>query len=365
MMVKNHIRGDSVKRVLILSLVLMLLAGCSGGKASTKPSTEPAQPTPPAQAEPAKPPEPAPAKPPEPEKPEPVLTSDPIYLLAPPEKPLWDGPFTVIVENSPGARPQTGLEKADLVIELLAESEITRFVTLWWSTPAEKIGPIRSARSGFIAIAGAYGTPLVHSGGSAEALATLQSSWGNRDLDEIYGAGAYFRRSNEREMPHNLYSSTDLLTEAVSGRGLDMNPVPTTRRAAGAPAEKPVTRVEVNWHSLHHVSWDWKDGHYLRAEEGGEPHLLEGAGQIQSSNLVFLNLTGENRGYYLGWTLNFTGGKATVISGGHMWEGTWQLDDGGGFVVTPESGQQVPLLVPGSTWVHLITQESDFTVTQP
>lgn len=363
MMVNNQVRGDSVKRVLTLSLALLLIAGCSGGRASRPASSQPT--TPPAQTEPAKPDSP-PAKPAEPEKPpEPGLTDRPLYLLAPPAKPVWDGPFTVIVENSPGSRPQTGLEKADLVVELLAESEVTRFVTLWWSAPAAKIGPVRSARSGFIAMAGAYGTPLVHSGGSAEAIATLQSEWGDRDLDEIYGAGAYFKRSADRDPPHNLYTSTDLLTAAISDRKLEMSPVPTTERSDSAPPAKPVAQVKVNWHRLHSVRWDWKDDHYLRFEHEGEPHSLEGTGQIQAKNLVFLRITGENRGYYLGWTLDFApGGHATVISGGRLWEGTWSLGDGG-FVITPNTGEKVPLLAPGTTWVHLITQESDFELVQP
>lgn len=337
-------------------MAFLLLAGCSGAKPSQ--SSPPASPatTPTPVVAPTPPPV---ESPPDPEPEKPVLTDGPFYLLAPPQSPLWAGPVTVVVENSPGSRPQTGLDKADLVVELLAESEITRFLAVYWSTPAETIGPVRSARTTTVALAKAYHAPYAHAGGSTDALA--QTQWRDWDIDDIYGGGGTFYRSDSREPPHNLYTNTRLLNEIITGRQLAMAPVPTTQRAASLPSPgQAATRVDIDWHRLHQVGWRWQSDRYLRYEDG-EAHLLTSGDQIHAVNLIFLDVKGVNRGPDLGWTLDYQpGGTATVLTAGHRWEGTWSLGDGG-IRLTP-SGGEVPLLAPGATWVHLITHESSVAI---
>lgn len=338
-----------MKRVLTLLCVLLLAAGC----AKPAPSKAPAEPSSPAPA-------PAPASPAPQAEPSP-LTEGPVYLLSQPEKPLWPGPAAVVVENSPQSRPQAGLAQADLVVEMLAESEITRFLALYWSTPAEQIGPVRSARTGTVAIAAAYGAPYAHSGGNNDALLQLRA-WGGRNIDEIFGSGQYFTRSSAREAPHNLYSSTAQLNTAIAERKLEMKAPLVTARAkdAAMPATGGLQTAEIRWHRLHETAWQW-DGKAYRRTDDGQAHTLEGGQPVTAANLVFLEVKGENNGPDLGWTL-FTdqGGKATVLSAGTKWEGTWTLGPGG-FALKPTAGK-VPLPAPGLTWVHMITQESSFAV---
>lgn len=347
-----------MKRSLALVLALLVLAGCAGGKATPPVEPEPA-PAPPA----AETPKPDPVVAPDPEPVAPTMTTGPVYPLAQPSDPLWTGPIAVVIENSPQARPQAGLPQADLVVETLTEAEITRFFTLFWSTPAEKLGPVRSARQGFVAMADAYNTPFAHSGGSAEALLTLKQQWGSRNLDEIYTAGGYFFRSPDREPPHNLYSSTDLLGQAVVDRSIEMTPVPTTERSATVPtAGEEALRVDIDWHPLNSARWEWHEDRYLRYTDG-VPHYAENGEQLSAVNLLFLEVGGVNRGPDFGWTLYLEdGGPATILVAGHRFEGTWRLEPGG-LVLYPPEGGDLPLLAPGPTWAHLITDESDFTVT--
>lgn len=341
-----------MKRLLCLLIALFVLAGCASKPSGTPQTPNPETPS----AEEAPEPEPEP-------EPEPRFTAEPIWLLGPPEDPIWGGPVAVVVENSPMSRPQAGLGEADLVIELLAESEITRFLALFWSQEPDRIGPVRSARTATVAIADAYDAPFVHVGGSASALAILQTEWGPSDIDEITNAGGAFYRWREREMPHNVYTTVDLLREELERRGRTLEPVPTTPRnevVPGAGAESGPS-VVVDWHPIHQVTWEWVGDRYIRTDDG-EPHFTEDGRQIAATNLVFLGVEGVNYGPDLGWTLYLdAGGPATVLSGTERWEGTWALQEGGGFIVTP-SGGEVPLLAPGTTWVHLITDESEFAI---
>jgi hypothetical protein len=343
-----------LKRTLGLLLMLLVLAGAGCSKA--KPTTAPPPPAPlPTQQ--SEPPKPEPAKPPEP-------IGGPIYLLEQPAKPLWAGPAAVVVENSPQSRPQAGLLEADLVVEGLSESEVTRTLAFYWSRPAAKIGPVRSARTWLVAMADAYGAPFAHAGGNNDALAVLRSSWGPRNLDEIYTAGGYFWRTKDREAPWNLYDSTDLLSRAVTERGISMKPVPTTPRAVGpAPQGDIVTRVDIHWHKLHDLAWEWDGKQYRRLEDGTTVHKVESGDPIVTPNLVLLDVTGVDNGWELGWALDLSkGGKATVISGGARWDGTWKLG-AGGFALEPAAGAKVSPLLPGPVWVELVTAESSYKVT--
>ena len=61
----------------------------------------------------------------------------------------------VKVSNDPGARPQSGLEFADIVFEAWGAGP-TRFATVFQSKDAPKVGPIRSARTQDVDLVGSF-----------------------------------------------------------------------------------------------------------------------------------------------------------------------------------------------------------------
>ena len=134
------------------------------------------------------------------------------------EKNLW--PVAVVIDNHPDARPTFGLNKASLVYEFPVEGGATRFLAFY--TPGqeminkvEKIGPVRSVRPYFLMAVKEYDALLAHAGGSAEALKDIEKLRIN-SLEEIAWWGPeYFWRVYSRETPHNLFTSTDKLTQAV------------------------------------------------------------------------------------------------------------------------------------------------------
>src|SRR5690625_7813177 len=69
-----------------------------------------------------------------------------------------------MINNHPAARPQSGLSQADIVFEMLAEGNMTRFLAFFQSEQPEVVGPVRSAREYYFDLAEGYDALYVYHG---------------------------------------------------------------------------------------------------------------------------------------------------------------------------------------------------------
>jgi hypothetical protein len=272
-------------------------------------------------------------------------------------------PYMVMVENAPQARPQSGLQQADIVFEILAEGEITRFVSVFQSQPAETIGPVRSIRPYFVELGEMLDAVIVHAGWSQDAMNLLQSHKLNH-LDQVYGDHAFYWRASDRKAPHNLYTSTAKIAEGAEARkfreewkqkGLlfaNESPSPTAAFTGGTPAR----HVQIPYIHGYVVSYDYDaaQGYYLRTMDG-KPHADKETGsQLHTRNMLVLEakhtvLDKEGRR-----SVDITGpGKGTLIQEGQALSVTWQQKDG--MLRVYADSKEVPLL-PGNTWVQVVPE---------
>lgn len=126
-------------------------------------------------------------------------------------------PIAVMLDNQANARPQAGLSEADVVLEALAEGQITRYLAIFQSADPETIGPVRSARPYYIDRALEYDAYYVHAGGSMQALGDVDRK-GVADLDALHEGKITFWRKNHKKAPHNLYTSPEALRNAAAAR---------------------------------------------------------------------------------------------------------------------------------------------------
>jgi len=108
----------------------------------------------------------------------------------------------VMIENSPDARPQSGLKDSGVVFEAIAEGGITRFLVLYQQEKPQLIGPVRSLRLYDVEWLAAFDAGICHVGGSAAALSEIRNG-SYRDLDQFFNSSSYWRASN-RYAPHNV-----------------------------------------------------------------------------------------------------------------------------------------------------------------
>ncbi len=127
-------------------------------------------------------------------------------------------PVVVMLDNHYGARPQSGISKADHVYEILAEGRITRYMAVFHSDIPEKVGPIRSARPYFIDKALEYKPYYVHVGGSMQALTDI-INLKMGDIDGLSSGGKVFWRESHKKIPHNMYSNIEVIQGEGNRRG--------------------------------------------------------------------------------------------------------------------------------------------------
>src|SRR5215467_8741667 len=129
-------------------------------------------------------------------------------------------PALVQVENAPGSRPQSGLQRADLVFEYLTEGGISRFTAVYWNpSGAVRIEPVRSARLVTLRLVRAYAGLLFYSGASDHVQAQISDEQVPA-IGESSDGGRYFARDRSRLAPHNLFTTEDQLREALEARNV-------------------------------------------------------------------------------------------------------------------------------------------------
>lgn len=303
------------------------------------------------------PPAPAPVViPPAPEpEPEPTTAASPLTGVEVPIE-LTKLPVTgVMIENSPDARPQSGLADAGVVFETIAEGGITRFLALFQESKPDYIGPVRSVRPYYLDFVIPFDAPIAHAGGSAQALAEIRNQ-GIKDLDQAFNPGSY-QRVNSRYAPHNLYTSREQLLALQNSKGFTSSKFTGWPRKEEAPAETPnASKIDFDISGFlynTHYDYDKASNSYLRSM-AGKPHTDERSGkQISPKTIVAIETSYSKNGIYS--VYGTTGsGNVTVFQDGVATKGTWsKAGRTSPYEFKLPDGKPLKLN-PGQTWITLI-----------
>lgn len=270
--------------------------------------------------------------------------------------------LAVKVDNYPDARPQTGLDKADVIFEEPVEGGITRYAAVFQCQSAALVGPIRSARNIDIGILGEFGNPLeAHVGGIIPVLNNINASpIVNVDLGNY---GSILTHPAGRVAPYDTYSSTAQM--------LGTHPTMTTAPAgifkysSTAPAGTTVSAVNIDFSGTSNVTWKYNAaaGVFDRFYNGATPDMLADGVQDAAANVVvqYVHIS-------LGpWLENSEGGlevqadlypnasgQAVVFRNGVEIPGTWSRATLGSPTQFVNSTGAVIAMQPGQTWVELV-----------
>jgi hypothetical protein len=287
-------------------------------------------------------------------------------------------PVAVMIDNTPDAFPQAGLDKADVVYEAFVEGGITRLMGVFWRRESDYLVPVRSARTPFITWVDELGALYGHAGQAAtdnDANASGQlEEWKIFDLNAFLGvpSNAYYREP-ERFGPHDLVTSTLALRDAAEKLGYAGPPTvaPWLFKAngEGTSSAPPAGGIEVNFqagrYSWQLIQWHWDAAakSYERFQFGGAHIDAKTKEPLHFTNVVVMRVPSEvvdEAGHVL--LEQFGSGPATVFLDGKQVEGTWSKADRKARTRFYDAQGSEIRFNRGSTFIEVIGLQSTVTV---
>ena len=287
------------------------------------------------------------------------LTGEPAPGGSVPQRPA----MAVKIDNYPAARPQSGLDKADIIFEEPVEGGITRYAAVFQCQDSSLIGPVRSARNIDIGILGQLGNPLLaHVGGIDPVIANI-------DASPIVNVDIGDSNSLMIHPPGHVPPDADYTSSAiVYGTHPTMTTPPQplfTYSEKTPPGGTAVSSINIDFSGTSNVTWKWDKATdtFLRYYNGTTADMLADNVQNAAANVIvqYVQIS------YGPWLENSEGGlevqadlypdasgTAVVYRNGYAIPATWHRST----LASPTQfvnafGVPIPM-EPGQTWVELV-----------
>jgi hypothetical protein len=274
------------------------------------------------------------------------FTGEPVRALGP--------VLTVKIDNIVLARPQTGLQSADIVYVIPVEGGLTRFMAVYSAHIPPVVGPVRSARQSDLDLLRQFGKPAFAWSGATPHLVPFIERSPIVDLYALRVAGYY--RDQNRVEPYNLYANARQLMREATGAskardiGFRFGALPAGGKAAASYSVKyPAASYTFRWSAKARRWLAWMDGAPAMATEGGQ---LGGSTVIiqytQIATSRFLEYGGRPP-----YSKSVGSGRAVILRDGKEFTVRWSRSSlEGGTTYTLPDGERM-LFAPGQVWVIL------------
>jgi hypothetical protein len=275
--------------------------------------------------------------------------------------------LAVKVGNEPGgARPQSGLDEADLVFDTPAEGFIMRYIMVFQCQNASQIGPDRSVRwVDWHVLRQLHNPILAYAGGIGVNLNIVAGlKWAQAD-NLLGNAGAAGIRTTNRVPPDNLYTSTSVLYSLSPAFNKKWGPPPPIFSYSAAPpaGSTPASSLHINFSYDTDVIWTWNPTarQWVHSYTNGTDVDTLNGQPVTTTNVVVL-ITPYRFGRYaehIGGSGDFESetvgrGSGYVLRNGRSIKVTWYRR----FVTDPwtftAADGKVVALAPGRTWVEIV-----------
>lgn len=367
----------------LLCIFTLLIGGCSAPTPPAATTTPTRTPAPRETATPAS------TSTPRPVTPTATATSTPAILVVTPFPPdvnpltgekmasaevLDRIPIAIKVSNSPEARPQSGLNLADLVFEHFAEGSITRFTAVFYGQEPKQVGSVRSGRLIDLEIPAMYHALFGYSGSSAGVKERIRNS----DLFPTYiaapdfGVGEpYFYRvlQEGKAFEHTLFTNPTVLRQLADERGINQRPEFPRLMAFSEtplPGGTAVTYFEVNYlkgSCTAEWTYDAASGRWQRATAGvaqtdfltGEPLTAANVVIVYANHIETDILEDTWGGGHQSIQVQLWGtGPVLIFRDGVMINGYWERAERNHMLTFwIAEGNPLPLK-PGNTWFQMV-----------
>jgi len=278
--------------------------------------------------------------------------------------------IAVKIDNAFAARPQSGIQNADAMMELMVEGGLSRMVGLFHHSDSTYVGPVRSVRPTDAVLESIGAT--VGISGAQPWIADLIGAEGVSIIREgEVGPPTLFRISG-RVAPYNLYTNSFELRAEADRRGYPDEPPPALFnfgpfQYSTAPT---ATTINVSWSDPVSTVWAW-DGVRYRRSMGATPHFwrdeVGNSDRISADTLVVI----FGQYYEVGAPPGVNGsivpamatigsGRLLVFTNGRVLDGTWSRSNNETWFTFSINGAEL-LVPPGIPWFHIIPHDRPVT----
>jgi len=269
------------------------------------------------------------------------------------------------IDNNPEARPQVGLNQADIVFEELVEGGLSRYLAVWHSVIPSKIGPIRSIRPMDPDIASPFKGLIAYSGGQYRFVMMMIHTNVKNMIHGSPGTEKYIYRTDSMIAPHNVLVRASKL---VASKSKLAPPAPAFEFAqdgavpTAVAVGKPAGRLVTSFSGGNSPSWKFNaaDGVYRRFQAGGAKDTDEHKKQLTATNVV-VQMVDESSEYGYVPRAHVVGkGVAWISTGGQTVKARWSKSKRTSMTVYKLASGDVVTLAPGRTWIELVPNTTGY-----
>lgn len=270
------------------------------------------------------------------------------------------------VDNNLNARPQSGLQEADTVMEILVEGGMTRFLAFFMDKTSSYVGPIRSARPTDPTLVRPFGGILVVSGATAGLIPAIRDL-GVPVLEEVSSPTMF--RIGSRKAPHNLYADTELVRQYIDNRGFLFNQDVKPLYSFGNDQSNwsdGANRVSITYSEFTSVVWKIDNDQYSRfivdaysnSDEAVAHNFITRDGYTDilkvPTIVVIQGPLYNDEVTTLPSVLTVGVGPLTIFHNGKHIEGTWRRNDIADQFEFLDSDQNKIQVPPSKQWIHIL-----------
>ncbi len=267
-------------------------------------------------------------------------------------------------DNNVNARPQSGPQNADAVVEVLVEGGMTRFINIFYQSDTVYHGPIRSARPTDPTVLRPLGGVLVASGATGGLIPEIV----DMGVPVITDRRPDYFRISSRNAPHNLYADTSKLKSTAIGRGYKKTINPQPLFPWGDPSLS-------NWSSNNYLTltfsgytsttWTWNGSKYIRSyydayknQKTDNVHYWAdqngNTGQISTDTVIALFCESYIHPLQLPSVKTVGEGRAIILHGGKLLDAKWKRGSNLDPFHIVDSNNNILYVPKGKVWISLV-----------
>lgn len=285
-----------------------------------------------------------------------------------------DGPILAVkIDDTSSARPQIGIEDADLVYIEQVEGGLTRIAAIFSSVIPQYVGPVRSARISDIDILAQYGKVIFSYSGAQRAMLTVIANSNLWDYGAQRQSPTIYTRDENRPSPYNMVLRGDLLFDKAR---TDKRDIAISKSVGWSFGNAPVGGVAIDsvalrWPaSKYEATWSKTEKRWLLSN-AGVANLAASGKQLGATTFVIQNVEMSDsiyRGSDGSYTpLSETVGTGTgyILRDARSFKANWSRPTAeSGTTWTLADGSEINFAA-GSIWVALTDRKPAFTLTAP